>query len=225
VVIEAARKTLGALPKRAALKPLLREARHLEFPEGGQSRRFEFESEIPKGMVAVYWETEDIWDISRTRRMSVLGSIFADRLRKKVREELGEAYSPYARNIPSDTYTGYGYLMSIITVDPPQAEKIAAVVKGIGEELAAKGTDKDELERAIKPLLNGIEQQVRDNSYWLQTVALSSQEFPQKLDWARTMQDDYASVSVDDVNALAREYLAPGKSVEVLIVPKAPPAE
>jgi zinc protease len=193
----------------------------LKFADVGQRKSFEFDSEIPKGMVAVFWPTEDMWDIARTRRLNVLGSIFGDRLRKKVREELGEAYSPYARNISDDTYTGYGYLMSMITVDPPQAEKIAEVVRGIGETLAAEGIDQDELDRSVKPLLNGISQQLRNNAYWLGTVALGSQEYPQKLDWARSMVADYSAVTVEEVNALAKRYLGKGQSVSTLIVPKA----
>ena len=196
--------------------------RRISFPVKGQSKAFVFESEIPKGMVGVYWPTQDIWDISRTRRLSVLGAIFADRLRSKVREELGEAYSPYARHIPSDTYKGYGYLMSVITVDPPQAEKIVNVVEGIGTALASKGITEDELERAIKPLLNSIEQQLRQNVYWLRTVSLSSQEFPQKLDWAKTMLKDYQSIKVSDINSLAEKYLSEGSSVSAKIVPKEP---
>ena len=212
-------KTLGALPERSLEKPGYAERRVMNFAVGGQSRTFEFNSEIPKGMVGVYWPTEDIWDISRTRRFSVMGAIFADRLRKKVREELGEAYSPYARNIPSSSYSDFGYMMSMITVDPSQAEKIAGVVREIGAELATEGTSSDELERALKPLLNGIDQQLRQNSYWLSTVAISSQEFPQKIEWARTMVSDYKSIKVDEVNRLASKYLKPEQAVVVKIIP------
>ncbi|MEE2808647.1 MAG: insulinase family protein [Verrucomicrobiota bacterium] len=225
VVIDAVSKTLGALPVRRFKKKKFTGKRVINFPKKGQSKEFVFESEIPKGMVGVYWSTQDIWDISSTRRLSVLGAIFADRLRSKVREELGEAYSPYARHIPSDTYKGYGYLMSVITVDPPQAEKIANVVEGIGTALASKGITEDELERAIKPLLNSIEQQVRQNSYWLRTVSLSSQEFPQKLDWAKTMLKDYKSIKVSDVNSMAKKYLSEGNSVSVKIVPREPSSD
>ncbi|MDE0571162.1 MAG: insulinase family protein [Verrucomicrobiales bacterium] len=225
VVIDAVSKTLGALPTRRVKKMEFTGERRIDFPTKGQSKAFVFESEIPKGIVGVYWPTQDIWDISRTRRLSVLGAVFADRLRSKVREELGEAYSPYARHIPSDTYKGYGFLMSVITVDPPQAEKIVNVVEGIGTALASKGITEDELERAIKPLLNSIEQQLRQNAYWLRTVSLSSQEFPQKLNWAKTMLKDYQSIKVSDINSLAKKYLSEGSSVSVKIVPKESPLD
>jgi len=211
--------TFGALPERAAEKPKLAEARVLKFPAGG-AKTFEFESEIKKGSSLVYWPTEDIWDIGRTRRLSVLGSVLDDRLRAKVREELGEAYSPYARNIPSATYNGFGKMFSMVTVEPAQAQKIVDVVAGIGNELFEKGIGSDELERAVLPLLTSIERQLRTNDYWLQTVALSSQEFPQRLDWARNMLDDYKSITVQEVNALAKQYLVDAKAVKVQVVPE-----
>ncbi|MFT5106972.1 MAG: zinc protease [Pseudoalteromonas tetraodonis] len=218
-VVEAIAKTFGALSVRADSKPRHEDARKLNFPAGG-SKVFEFESEIPKGNALVYWPTEDIWDIKRSRRLGVLGSIFADRLRAKVREELGEAYSPYARNIPSQTYTGSGKLFSMVTVDPEQGQKIINVVAGIGKDLNLNGVDSDELERAILPLVSSVERQVRTNDYWLNSVTLSSQEFPQRLNWARSMLDDFKAVTVDEVNALAKEYLADDKAVKVIIKPK-----
>lgn len=219
-IIEIASKTIGALPDRKSQKEKLEENRKLNFPKTDQIKEFVFQSEIPKAMIGVYWPTEDIWNISRTRRLSVLGAVFADRLRSKVREELGQAYSPYARHIPSDTYDGYGYLMSILTVDPTQAEKIVEVVREIGLDMAKNGIKEDELERSVKPLLNGIDQQLRQNSYWLRTVALSSQEFPQKLQWAKTMVNDYKSITLDEVNELASKYLNEGKSVSIKVIPE-----
>ena len=219
-IIKIASRTIGSLPDRNKTKSKFKENRIVDFPKTGQSKEFIFESEIPKAMIGVYWPTEDIWNISRTRRLSVLGTVFADRLRSKVREELGEAYSPYARHIPSDTYDGYGYLMSILTVDPEQAGKIVEVVRSIGSDLSKYGITEDELQRALKPLLNSIDQQLRQNSYWLRTVALSSQEFPEKLEWAKTMVDDYKRITLKEVNNLASKYLKDEKSLSIKVIPK-----
>ena len=108
----------------------------------------------------------------------------------------------------------------MVTVDPPQAEKIVGVVASIGEQLNQEGIDSDELERAILPLLTSVERQVRTNDYWLNSVVLSSQEFPQKLDWSRTMLSDFKSITVEEVNALAKQYLQADKAVKVIIRPK-----
>jgi zinc protease len=110
--------------------------------------------------------------------------------------------------------------MSILTVDPEQAEKIVEVVRSIGSDLSKYGITEDELQRALKPLLNSIDQQLRQNSYWLRTVALSSQEFPEKLEWAKTMVDDYKRITLKEVNNLASKYLKNEKSVSIKVIPK-----
>ncbi len=217
-VIEAAARTFGALPKRAESKPDYAEARKLTFPEAGSTKSVAFVSEIPKAITALYWKTADMSDIALARRLNVLGSIFGDRLRLKVREELGETYSPYARNVSSDVFEGYGYLFALLTIDPQQAEPLVGIVEKLGTDLGAGEVSEDELERALKPLLTSIDQQLRSNTYWLQTVVLDCQEKPEKLAWAKTMKSDYESVTAAEVTALAKEYFKPGSAVKATVI-------
>ena len=110
-------RTFGNLPGRAAAKPAHADERLVKFPDSG-AKEFLFESEIPKGMAVVHWPTVDIFEIEKTRRLGMLSAILDDRLRVKIREELGDAYSPFAHNLPSDTWKGYGYLFASVTVVP-----------------------------------------------------------------------------------------------------------
>ncbi|MCB1062471.1 MAG: insulinase family protein, partial [Verrucomicrobiae bacterium] len=87
--------TFGNLPERAAKKPPYTEERKVTFPRKADLETFTFETTIPKAMALVYWPTLDIFDIEKTRRIGMLGSILDDRLRLKIREELGDAYSPF----------------------------------------------------------------------------------------------------------------------------------
>jgi len=218
--IAALAQTFGNLPEREAGKPSYTEERIVNFPDGG-TREFTFDSEIPKALTLVYWPTIDIFDIKKTRRLGILGSVLDDRLREKIREELGDSYSPFAHNIPSDTWKDYGYLFAMVTVDPAQSEKVAGVVAEIAAELAS-GTSitEDELDRAKKPTINSIEEMRRTNRYWLGSVMESSQEYPQRLDWSRHFVDDYKTITVEEVNALAKEFLKKDKQVTVMISPK-----
>jgi zinc protease len=212
-------ETLGALPSRSAKKPRLEARRKLAFPPAERTRTFNFQSDIPKSLTIVLWPTGDMWDIKRTRRLGVLADVFSDRLRKKIREEIGEAYSPDAYSSSSDTYTDYGYIAAVIGTSPEQAGKIAKVVHEIAAELHDKGTDADELERATKPKLNMLKEWVRDNRYWLGSVAGSLQEHPERLEWTRTILSDFPSITVDEVNALAKQYLPADAARTMLVVP------
>jgi zinc protease len=218
--IKALASTFGNLPERDKEKPDYSEERQVSFP-AATSKVFGFNSEIPKGMAVVHWPTTDIFDIKKTRRLSMLSSVLDDRLRIKVREELGDAYSPFAHNLPSSTWTNYGYLFASVTIDPDQAESVTQVISQIGDDLAeGDKITEDELERAKKPQITQIEEMRRTNRYWLSSVLEASQEYPERLEWSRSFVDDYKNITVDEVNALAKEFLTKDTRVVVVITPK-----
>jgi zinc protease len=61
---------------------------------------------------------------------------------------------------------------------------------------------------------------MRSNGYWLNTVLLSSQEYPQKLDWARSITEDYKSITVEEINLLAHKFLKEEKALRLLVTPE-----
>lgn len=222
--IDVVAKTLGALPSREPRVPL-NELRRVSFPQQPFAKEYLIASEIPKGVVQIYWPTTDALDVKHTRRMNLLASIFNDRLRLKVRQELGGTYSPDVDNGSSETFPGFGFLTTSIDVDPPQAGKIAEVVQAIADDLATKGVTDDELERARQPLLTRIRETLRDNGYWLGVVLLRAQEKPERLDWARTRMADLESITTAEINALAKTYLPSARAFRFTVLPiKAPAA-
>jgi zinc protease len=221
--IAAVAKTLGALPARPA-RPDFAAERRVAFPAQGARWSFTVPTEIPKGVVALYWPTTDANDVSRTRRLTILGTIFTDRLRVKVREEIGGAYSPAAGSSSSDTFTGYGYLLANVIVDPPAANAIADAVRAIAEDLRTKGVTEDELNRAKQPVLTNVRESARTNSYWIGSVVHKAQEKPEVLAWSRTRTADFEAITKADIDALARQYLVPERTFQVIVLPEARPA-
>ncbi len=212
--------TFGNLTERTAKKPDYSQERLVSFPAGG-GKAFEFESEIPKAMAVVHWPTADIYDIKQSRRLSMLAAILDDRLRIKIREELGDAYSPVAHNLPSDTWTDYGYLFASVTIAPDQAQAVTQVISQIADDLAeGNAITEDELDRAKKPQITQIEEMRRTNRYWMGSVLESSQEHPERLDWSRSFVDDYKNITVKEVNMLAKEFLQSDKQVAITILPQ-----
>jgi zinc protease len=218
VAIAAVGKTLGALPIREP-KPALEELRKVRFPEKPFAESFTIASEIPKGLVAVFWPTTDDSDVSRNRRLTMLANILSDRLRVKVRQELGGTYSPNAHSFTSDTFPGYGYLTASVDVEPGMAAKITDIVISLADDLAEHGATEDELNRAKQPLLTSIRESVRDNGYWLGAVLSKAQEKPQALDWARSRTKDSESITAAEVSELAKRYLPKSRASHVSVVP------
>ena len=207
--LEGLSKTFGALPKREGKKPAYVQAREVKFPAEPHDKDFHFTSEIPRAYALAYWPTADMSNIQRARRLSLLGQIMDDRLRIKIRQELGETYSPASYHVPSDTYTGYGYMTAMSTLKPEQVEKVKPMYVEIGKALSEGGITDDEFQRAKEPILQQLIQMRRDNNYWLKNVLRNCQEHPERLTWARSIIEDFKAVSREDMIAiLAKEYLS-----------------
>lgn len=224
--------TLGTLPDRLEKPEAFSTARNsVHFPEGEERKTLTYESEIPRSIAAVFWSTDDFWDVDRTRRLNLLSSILRDRLRVEVREKLGEGYSPFAASRPSETYKGFGYLMAVNFSDPDKAAEVSQIIARIANELVASGITADELERARKPIVNSIKEIQRENAYWLDRVLSGASVYPQLLDFARSLPTAFEAITQQELNQLAETYLAGNKRLEVVIrpegnapLPAAPPA-
>ncbi len=215
-------RTIGALPKRSAEKPALTEKRIIKnIPSTPAEKKFTFQSKIPTGSATVIWRIPglDSKNIGTIRRLGVLRSILSNRMREKIREELGEAYSPYAYVNANDVYKDLGFLFAVSPGKPEQAEKVGKLILEIGQQLADKGATEDELKRALAPRLTMLQKSLRENSYWIGTVMSQSQEQPYRLDWARNREKDYASIKLDDINALAKKYLGTKNAYRIEILP------
>lgn len=224
-VVESVRKVFGALPGRQMSKPDHAAERAIVLPPAGSVGTFRFSTENPKSRLVVVWPTVDRTDIRIGRRLSVLAGVIDERMRERVREEIGEAYSPYAYNMSSAIYTDYGYTAAVIDADPGSLDLLSGILHEIGDHIAADGVDEDEFQRVLRPRLSSLEQQFRENSYWLNSVLLGSHEHPEQLDWARTLFTDYPSITEDEVEQLARTYLPSDRALEVRVIGESPEAE
>ena len=208
---------LGGLKRSDELqiKPL-----NVAFPEGEALHR-NVSTEIDKALVVVAWPTDDFWDISRTRRLNILADLLEDRLRIEIREKLGAVYSPSVYNLSSRVAPGYGVLRVVMTVDPKQAPMLAAKVREVAENIADSGVGKKELHRSLEPTLTSIRDMMRTNRYWLDAVLSLSSRHPEQLAWPLTIQDDFASISTEDMREFAARYLQESTSAEIIFQPAA----
>ena len=216
--IAAAARTIGALPAREP-KPELPHLKKVSFPKEPFAKDYTFESEIPKGVLQLYWPSTDGLEAARQRRLALLAAVFNDRLRVKVREEIGATYSPRAGSNASDVFPGYGYFSANVDVDPPMAAKIAELVASVADDLARNGVTEEELNRAKQPVLTAIQESLRTNGYWLNTVLARAQEKPAVLQWARTRLPDVQSITPEELSKLAHEYLNRDRASRATVLP------
>ena len=155
----------------------------------------------------------------QTRQLSILSKVFSERLRLVIREELGEAYSPYVYNDPSLSLDGYGVLHVVINVQPDNHEFVYHKVKEIVASLAAGEISEEETELALKPVLNHLKMIQKTNRYWLNSVLTDASRHPEKFEWAGNVVRDYGSITHEDLIRLAGQYLDIKKSALIVITP------
>jgi zinc protease len=213
--------TFGALPKRAAAPTLLPEARKVKFPNAPASKTFTYDSKIPQGIASTMWKTAPVRGNQREfRRLNLLAEILGDRLREEIREKLGASYSPNAGATGSDAFEGIGYVIGESIGKPEDLEKLLNTMREQADNLATHGATADELDRALKPTLGMLKKSLRDNGYWLNTVMSQSQADPKRLELARTRDADYKSITLTEINSLAKKYLAAENALLVAIKPQ-----
>lgn len=189
------------------------------FPKG-ETLTLALDTKIDKGMVRVAFLTDDFWDITKTRKLSMLAKVFSEQLRKIIREQLGESYSPYVYNNPSLIHKGYGVMHVVVNVQPEIADMIIQQVGKIARDLGHNGIDAKELTLLKKPLLNQIAVLRQTNSYWLNSVMANSFKHPEKLDWANHMVSGYSDITPDDLTILSKKYLTMDESALIIIKPE-----
>lgn len=218
-VIANAEKYFGALKPRKNAQAAHDEAEGPVFP-AGKTRHIEIPTKIKKGLVDVAYPTDDFWDIHKTRRLSVLSAVMSDRMRIQIREKMGAAYSYQAYNQPSRAFPGFGIYHSVVEIDPDDADGVISAIKTIAADLAQEGVEKEERDRAVKPMLTSIKERRETNEYWLNSVLKGSSRHPEQIEWSRTFYEDYQSITPEELSKFARQYLKNRKAAELIITPE-----
>lgn len=165
------------------------------------------QSSVDKAMVRYAWLTDDYHDIKRTRRLHVLAATLEDRLRQKIREELGAAYSPSVYSVNSRIYPGYGAIYADLVVEESLVDTVRDALDEIESSFALTPVDNKELRGAQSPILTSLKDGLRTNGYWLHSVLSLSSRNGNQLLWPLTLIDDFGSISSGEINDLAQRYI------------------
>jgi zinc protease len=173
----------------------------------GQHHEAMVESSLDKALVRYAWLTDDHHDITRTRRLHVLAATLEERLRQRIREELGAVYSPSVYSVNSRIYPGYGAIYADVTVDASLIDTVRGALEEIESSYARSPVDEGELVGAREPILTSLRDGLRTNGYWLNSVLSLSSRNSEQLVWPLTLIDDFSSINSAEINELAQRYI------------------
>ncbi|MEO0058195.1 MAG: hypothetical protein RIT17_1671, partial [Pseudomonadota bacterium] len=129
--IDAVAATLGALPQREAEFAAREEARTRPFTATRGPRVITHKGEADQAVLQWTWPTTDDSDLGETLRLGLLARVARLALTEKLREELGQAYSPSASTSNSRIYRDYGTFTLSVSVDVAKADATRAAVEAV----------------------------------------------------------------------------------------------
>ncbi len=208
-------KYFGSLPARNAINPA---KISVQFP-AGEKKEFVISSKINQALLVMAWKTTGFQDISVVRRLNTLASVFEERVRLAIREQLGATYSPVVFNSSSRFAPEYGKLYVRVVTNPEQLAQVQNVIENISRQLIEEGVNHEELERVKNPTLTSLKDLVRTNNYWLNIVLSGSTQQPEQLRWPETIIEDHAAITSAEISAFAKKYLQPARMAVATVKP------
>ncbi len=201
---EAVARTFGALPARAPGAPLPAAQRQIGFPAGAAAPIvLTHKGRADQAVGYIAWPTTDLWaNPQRALDTDVMGQVMELRLIDELREAQGATYSPSVTYQHSQTWTGWGYLAASVEVPPAGLDGFYRDVARIAADLRTTPVTADELARAKKPRLDGLQRSRLTNQYWLAELS-GAQADPRRIDFTRKIIPGTERVTAGDVQRAA----------------------
>lgn len=218
--IAAVAATLGALPPREAAFNSRAENRTRSFTTARGEHRLTHRGEPDQALVQWVWPTTDDSDPAEDQRLELLGRIVRLELTDRLREKLGQAYSPSAGSNTSHHYPGYGTFAVSASVAADTIDAARAAVDALIADLRAAPPGADVLERARKPYLEEYSNYLKDLGGWLGLAARAQSE-PERIARFLAAPDVIRAITPEDIHQTALKYLAPEAAVRFVVVPEA----
>lgn len=218
--IAAVASTLGALTEREdAFKPR-EEARIRSFTQDRSTRTIEHDGEADQALLRMIWPARDDSDYDEAVKLQMLGRVMQLEITDRIREELGQAYSPGARVNLSRYYRDYGTITINVSLDDTQVDAARKAIDAMLADLVGDGIDEDLVDRARKPLLERHENALKGLGGYT-SLTQRAQSDPVRIDRFFAYPDILKDVSVEDLRAVAAQYLQPDQAATFIVVPSA----
>jgi zinc protease len=212
-------KTVAALPPRPSIEVPPGSIRVKPPRASREPIRFTHQGDSGQAYAALGWNTFGGPERRRERRALGLAANLAQaRLIERLRDSEGASYSPAATVQSSHVFPDWGLFFAGSEVRPERADLFFRLAREIVADLAARPASADEWERAINPVVSGIERRLKTNAYWAGTMEDWSRR-PYLIDYTRTYLADYKSLTSEEVRRAVAKWVADEGDWSILVLP------
>jgi zinc protease len=221
--IDLVARTLGALPSRDIAFSAYADNRRRDFTPDRSRRMVYHDGASNQAIVRFSWPTRDDSDFDEELTIELLERVMRLELLDKLREELGQTYSPGVTATQSDVYPGWGVFTISAAVDTGHVDAARQAMLETVAALAAGPVDEDELLRARQPMIEAYDNALKTNQGWMNLVE-RAQRKPERIARFVSGKERLAALTPEDVRAMAARYLKPEERLEIVVLPR-PAAE
>jgi zinc protease len=215
--IAAVASSFGALPTRKLTDTVPAGMKKASFRTDRSPIVLTHDGPEDKAMVESVWPTTDDSNYREVIGLELLKDVMDVMLTDNVRETLGDSYGVNLQSSMSDTFPGFGYLSAGAVVAPDKSDEVQKAIAEAAAQLRDKPVSDDILARARNPELDKADRELRDNGYWLASIAKAQSE-PERLDRIRQKKALLQSITAAEIQKLAQKYLQPDHVQKVQII-------
>jgi len=188
--------------------------------EGFSKARLIREMSVPKTSIYVHLENKNVVFSEKNQIMAyMLSQLLDKRYLDKIREDEGGSYGVQTQSSLSKSPSAVFSLRVSFDCNPEKDNKLLEIVYNELDTMVKNDVSAKDLSDIKEDLIKSNQQNIKSNSYWLNTIT-SQLQFGDKF----LSSDDYVkiirSVSVKDIKKYAGEVLPKSNKVEVVMQPK-----
>jgi len=178
---------------------------------------------MPEGAATlrIAWPAASAREVPENAALQLAVDAVTDRLRIKVREDLGATYAPTGGLYHYSAQPDFQFAWIELTFDPKKANALADLTLQLADDLAQHGVTPEEFARLREPRRAQTAAQLEADSWWLRQVLVRAQSQPEAVRDARALATAYTAVTLEEVNRAAARTLRSTNASAVLVMPKA----
>ena len=191
----------------------------LNFVTGDHLNRYQKKMETPQSFIVCAWTGETEMTVRKNVLMEVLGSCMGEIYLKKIREELGAAYSTSANGMVTrgtDDRPRY-VLQTAFPLKPEMTDTCLQIVQDVFDDVCENGVSAESLNKVKEYLLKTYTQNQRENSWWMNRIATIDRR---NYDPAQDYEDIVKAITPENVKQMAVTIQADGNRVRVVMEPQ-----
>ncbi len=176
------------------------------------------EMQTPQSIAVSLWSGPTEMSVRNEALFSILGQCLSEVYLKKIREELGAAYTTQAGggiNRGSDDKPFY-LVQAVFPLKPEMTDTCVQIAQQVMDDIAANGPAQESVSKAKEYMLKTYNQNLRENSFWQGRIATMVRR---GYDPYKDYEAVVGAISADDIREIASFIQSVGNRIRIIMEP------